>query len=123
MISFIIIIFFKAIFYVFLILTPFSLTLSVREILLYRDRIIIKTYLINFKIKMNDVRIIQPLSPNETLKAFYSPRVINLNTAMMEAVKIKRNKILDYVFSPADREEFLAKVKEAWGEDIVAKAE
>jgi len=118
--SFIVTSILMAIFYGFFIGAFLSLSLFLREILVCTDRLIFKTYSINLKVKRKDIRSIRSLSPKETLKTFYGLSALNLSNTIMGAVRVERIKKIDYVFSPSDREEFLAKVKEAWGEDIVS---
>jgi hypothetical protein len=78
-----------------------------RQVIVFEDRIRIKMLLGKKDVKIDDIEDIRKLDPKETGKTLLSQKTWNLSPAINGAVLLKRKKGKDWVFSPADPQEFL----------------
>ncbi len=77
------------------------------KVMVLEDRIRIRMLLGKRDVKIDDVEDIRKLDPKETGKTLLSQKAWNLSPAVNGAVLLKRKKGKDWVFSPADPQEFL----------------
>jgi len=82
-----------------------------RRVELFPDRLRFVMAFSSREVSLNAIASVRTLAPEETRKSFLSPRYVSMSPSLSGAVELRRKRGRAWVFSPADPEELVARVK------------
>jgi len=100
-----------------------ALHIHAKEILIQSDHLVIKHIIGKRIVKTDDLVSVRPLSEEQSIQFHKKLFVLHFNGRINDEVLIERKQRWDYVLTPDNKEEFIAKIKETWGEDIVKESQ
>ena len=101
----------------------FCLRTSTREILVFSDRIILKGIAGQIEISRKEIESVKAIPPIEVINPFIKLLGVIVTFSVTQAVRIERNKLIDYTFSPPNRQNFLNDLASFWGEENIRTQE